>query len=438
MDMQLGIAYLPRFLRPAAKNVLVIGYGSGATSGASLLFPGTRVTCCEIEPAVFGASSYFLPENHDPSANPAFQVVFDDGRSHLQGSRDAYDLILSEPSNPWLAGVGSLFTREFYGACRRKLRERGVLAQWIQLYSISEEEYALVIRTATESFRHACLLRISGSDTVLLASDSELLPSLSEIDDDQNLVNASAPIRADLDKHLGSSDVRSLLLQHLLLDEEGLKRLASRSTSTSLNTDLNLRLEFDAPLRLFNSELNPEADLGPLIPKAAGSDWLIRMIRGWNCGQAQIPAMRALASLLSKSRAPDTAGDILDQILKIDPDDPAALTDRTIAQKDWVDEDVLRVAQRILGRSAEEAQRLARDAVYRSKYPLAVDILTRMLGVYPGSATGWAALGSAQDSLKRWEPAREAWLRAAVLDPLNETIRKNRDRFEVRRAELQK
>jgi spermidine synthase len=438
MDMQLGIAYLPRFLRPAAKNVLVIGYGSGTTSGASLLFPGTRVTCCEIEPAVFGASSFFSPENHDPSENPAFQVVFDDGRSHLQGSRDAYDLILSEPSNPWLAGVGSLFTREFYGACRRKLGERGVLAQWIQLYSFSQEEYALVIRTATQSFRHACLLRVSSSDTVLLASESELLPNLSDIDTDQTMVNNSAAIRTDLEKHLGASDVRSLLLQRLLLDEEGLKRLAASSKSTSLNTDLNLRLEFDAPLRLFNSDLNPEADLGPLIPKAAGSAWLLRMIRGWNCGRAQVPAMRALASLLTKSRAPETAADILDQILKIDPDDPEALADRTIGQKDWVDEDVLKVAERILGRSAEEAQRLAREAVYRSKHQLAVEILTRMLRIYPGSATGWAALGSARDSLKEWEPAREAWLRAAALDPLNEAIRKNRDRFEIRRAELQK
>ena len=64
MDMQLGIAYLPRFLRPAAKDVLVIGYGSGTTSGASLLFPGTAVTCCEIEPAVYGASEFFSSANH--------------------------------------------------------------------------------------------------------------------------------------------------------------------------------------------------------------------------------------------------------------------------------------------------------------------------------------------------------------------------------------
>ena len=438
MDMQLGIAYLPRFLRPAAKNVLVICYGSGTTSGASLLFPGTRVTCCEIEPAVYAASEFFSPQNHDPGKNPGFSIVFDDGRSHLQGSPDRFDLILSEPSNPWLAGVASLFTREFYASCRKKLGEHGMLGQWIQLYSFSQEDYALVIRTVSESFRYACLLRISSSDTVLLASDSPILPTLTQIDEAQKLVDASPEIRADLEKYLDARDVRSLLIQRLLLDEAGLRRLAARSASTSVNTDLNLRLEFDAPLRLFSSDLNPEPDMGPMIPESAGSDWLVRMITEWRCDRGQIPALRALASLLSKNGAPTSAVSVLDQILRIDPDDPAALVDRAIAQKEWKEDEILRVALQALTRSAEETQRLAQEAVFRSRHALAVEILKRVLEVYPGSATGWAALGSARDSLKEWEPAREAWLKAAALDPLNESIRKNRHRFEQRREEQQK
>src|SRR6185295_17020180 len=202
MDMQLGIAYLPRFLRPEAKNVLVIGYGSGTTSGASLLFPGTKVTCCEIEPAVYGASDEFSRVNHQPDKNPNFKILFDDGRSHLQGTRDHYDLILSEPSNPWLAGVASLFTTEFYALCREKLGGRGVLGQWIQLYSFSDAEYALVIRTATSSFKYAALLRISSSDTVLLCSDAPILPDRATIDASQELLEALPAVRADLKQHL--------------------------------------------------------------------------------------------------------------------------------------------------------------------------------------------------------------------------------------------
>ncbi len=435
MDMQLGIAYLPRFLRPAAKNVLVIGYGSGTTSGASLLFPRTRVTCCEIEPAVYAASEFFSPQNHDPASNPAFSVVFDDGRSHLQGSADRFDLILSEPSNPWLAGVASLFTREFYESCRKKLGDRGVLAQWIQLYSFSEEEYALVIRTVTGSFAHACLLRISSSDTILLASDAPILPSRVDIDAAQRLVDATPAIRADLEKYLDSADVRSLLLERLLLDEAGLKRLASRSKSTAQNTDLNLRLEFDAPLRLFSSDLNPESDTGPMILESTGSDWILRMIADWGCGRGQLPALRLLANLLSKNRAEAAAADVLDQILRIDPDDPAALVDRTVARRTWEEAEVLEVGRRVLRRSPGEAQRLGQEAVLRSHYRLAVDLFGLLLELYPGSASGWAAMGSARDSLKEWEPAREAWLKAAALDPLNGTIQKNRLRFEQRLEE---
>ena len=156
-----------------------------------------------------------------------------------------------------------------------------MLAQWIQLYSFSEEEYALVIRTVTGSFRHACLLRISASDTVLLASDAPILPSRAEVDAAQRMVDAAPAIRADLSKYLDAADVRSLLLQRLLLDETGLGRLASRSTSTAVNTDLNLRLEFDAPLRLFSSDLNPEPDTAPMIPESAGAEWLVRMITQW-------------------------------------------------------------------------------------------------------------------------------------------------------------
>ena len=61
---------------------------------------GTRVTCCEIEPAVFGASSEFARVNHTPEKNPNFTIVFDDGRSHLQGTRETYDLIISDMRMP--------------------------------------------------------------------------------------------------------------------------------------------------------------------------------------------------------------------------------------------------------------------------------------------------------------------------------------------------
>jgi len=434
MDMQLGIAYLPRFLRPEAKNVLVIGYGSGTTSGASLLFPGTRVTCCEIEPAVFGASGEFSRVNHAPEKNPNFKIVFDDGRSHLQGTREKYDLILSEPSNPWLAGVASLFTREFYALCREKLGERGILGQWIQLYSFSDAEYALVIRTATTSFRYACLLRISSSDTVLLASDSPILPDRGTIDSSQRLLDALPDVRADLIKHLEAEDVRSALVGRLLLDEAGLRRLAERSPSATVNTDFNLRLEFDAPLRLFNSDLNPEVEMDPFIVGAVQTPWLRAMIEGWGCSKAQTPALRSLASLLVKHQLHAVAADVLDLALAADPGRPGLVADRAIARIDLSEEELLKTVSVLAPRSPDEALRVGQELFRKSKYPLAVEVYKRILASHPDSATTWQHLGSSFELMKDVEKASAAYDKAWQLDPLNASLRKERDEFEKKRA----
>jgi spermidine synthase len=435
MDMQLGIAYLPRFLRPGAKNVLVIGYGSGATSGASLLFPDTRVTCCEIEPAVYAASEYFSRVNHKPDQNPSFSIVFDDGRSHLQGTREKYDLILSEPSNPWLAGVASLFTREFYGACREKLGEQGLLAQWIQLYSFSEADYSLVIRTVTESFRHACLLRISTGDTVLLASQSPILPDRPTIEAAQILLDSMPEARADLKKHLQGQDVRSILLPRLLLDEAGLGRVASRTPSQSINTDLNLRLEFDAPLRLFVSDLNPEVDMDPVIVRAADTAWLSRMIVGWGCSKEQTPALRSLAALLSRNQNAGVAADVLKLGAQIDPEDPGLLADRAIADKGADEEELRKAVVTMIAKSPDEAVRVGVDLWRLSKYKQAVEIFQRIIAVHPGSATAWENLGLNYESLKEWDKAGEAHHKAFLLDPLNASVRKHAEEFHRSRAE---
>src|SRR5262249_44997863 len=168
MLTQLGLAYFPRFLRPAARNLLVIGFGSGTTAGTSLLFPEARVTCCEIEPAVFAASQYFAEINHSPEASPRFSLVVDDGRSYLQASREKFDLIISEPSNPWMAGISNLFTREFYQAAKERLTDDGLLTQWVQLYDFAPSDYALILRTVSSVFPHVALVLINeAADSIL-------------------------------------------------------------------------------------------------------------------------------------------------------------------------------------------------------------------------------------------------------------------------------
>lgn len=258
MQTQLGLAYFSRMFQPDAREVAVIGFGSGVTSGASLQFAGTNVVCCEIEPAVYEAAPLFGEVNHKPHENPNFQLVVADGRSYLQNVPGPFDLIISEPSNPWLAGVSNLFTRDFFLTVRQRLAERGVLVQWVQTYNFSLSEYALILRTMRAVFPHVTLLSLAGgADTLLVASPAPLEIDADAADHLQALVEGSPVVADDLDTQFGTHDVRSLLLRHHALDNEGIERLLKLDGGQTINTDVNMRLEFDAPLRLFQ----PQQDL---------------------------------------------------------------------------------------------------------------------------------------------------------------------------------
>lgn len=303
MMTQLGLAYFPRLFKPDAKEVLVIGFGSGCTSGASLLFPDTRVTCCEIEPAVYGATAEFADYNHRPQeksrawlearnaelpsserlsaeqidAAARFSIVFGDGRTAIQGADRKYDLIISEPSNPWLAGVSNLFTQEFFRAARERLTDDGVLAQWIQTYNFTLSDYLMIVRTLRSEFPHfGVILCANGLDTVLLASNRALVPQKGQLAALQKIVDGSPELLEDLKKWFGKTDVRQLLVENYQLGEEQLTKMLARDPSQELNTDLHLRLEFDAPLHLFR-ELKARDSATVALLAAVDPKWMEQM-----------------------------------------------------------------------------------------------------------------------------------------------------------------
>lgn len=281
MTQQLGIAYFPLFLAPAAKDIMVIGFGTGTTPGAALMVPGTRVTCCEIEPAVYECAAQFAAVNHRPyEMNRAprdpgrFSMIFGDGRTALQGSGRKFDLILSEPSNPWIAGVSNLFTREFFRTARQHLNEGGVLAQWVQTYSFTSADYMMIVRTLRTEFPHYGVVIFSdGSDTVLLASTRPLLPDPVGLAALQRVVDRSPGITADLETWFGGTRLGDLLVSHYLVGEQELNRLVDADGSTAINTDLHLRLEFDAPLHLFR-KVAPEEDAAGALLSGVEPGWV--------------------------------------------------------------------------------------------------------------------------------------------------------------------
>ena len=423
MATQLALAYFPRFLRPRASDVLVIGMGSGTTAGASLLFGETRVTCCEIEPCVVEAARLFAPENHRPFDSPRFEVLVEDGRAHLQSARRRYDLILSEPSNPWMAGVSNLFTLEFYRAARERLNPDGMLVQWLQTYAISPRQYALVVRTILAAFPRCALVRISTGDTIVVASLAPVLPQAAGVMQAQALVDASPAIQADLRAWYGSTDVRVLLLERLLLDERGLQRLIATQGGAELHTDLDLQLEFNAPRELF-AEPNR---IGPETPHAllAAADVALQrdLFQRWGSGPEHVGALRTLRDLFLSAGLVRHAGAAIELGLAYAPDEPDLIAESLLLKPIADLEQFTLEAQHLIELSPTQAYRLGKTLAQRGQAEAARRVLEPLAERFPQSSTAWTALGIVYASLGREAEARDALQKARTLDPIDELAR---------------
>ena len=169
-------AALPLAYRPDATNAAVIGIGTGLTTHTLLGSSALRsVETVEIEPAMAEASMRFAPRNSNAFADPRSHIVFDDAKTFFSTHNRKYDIIISEPSNPWVSGVSSLFTSEFYRLVRRHLNDDGVLVQWFQMYEIDASLIASVLRALGETFPDYAMFASTGSDLLIVAGETRTL-----------------------------------------------------------------------------------------------------------------------------------------------------------------------------------------------------------------------------------------------------------------------
>ncbi len=153
-----------------ARDVLVVGLASGVTAGAVLAEDEVAsLTVVELEPAVVAASRLFDHASGAPLDDPRTALVIDDARAFLQRADRRYDVIVSEPSNPWISGVSNLFTQEYWALASSRLAPGGVMCQWIQLYGMGPEELAGLVRTFRSVFPDAWLFEtVEGADVLLI------------------------------------------------------------------------------------------------------------------------------------------------------------------------------------------------------------------------------------------------------------------------------
>jgi spermidine synthase len=169
-------AAIPLAYRPDATSAAVIGIGTGLTTHTLLGSSALRsVETIEIEPAMAEASRRFAPRNTNAFADPRSHIIFDDAKTFFSTHNRKYDIIVSEPSNPWVSGVASLFTGEFYRLARRHLNPEGILVQWFQMYEIDTSLVASVLRALGENFPDYVIYAATGSDLLIIAGEIRTL-----------------------------------------------------------------------------------------------------------------------------------------------------------------------------------------------------------------------------------------------------------------------
>jgi len=166
---------VPLAIKPAAKTAAVIGIGTGLTMHTLLQdLQLESVETVEIEAAMAEAARGFAPRNDSAFLDPRGRIWIDDAKTFFSTRNRRYDILISEPSNPWVSGVSSLFTREFYQRIRGHLNPGGILVQWFQLYEIDPARLASVMRALVEAFPHYVVFAPSDYDLLIVASSSPI------------------------------------------------------------------------------------------------------------------------------------------------------------------------------------------------------------------------------------------------------------------------
>lgn len=164
---------------PTARTAAVIGLGTGTTSSTLLEMPSLeRVDTIEIEPKIRDAAQLFRPRSSRVFEDPRSRIIIDDARAHFAKTAARYDIIVSEPSNPWVSGVAGLFTREFYEHAAGHLAPGGHFVQWLHLSEASPEMVASILRAFGLMFPDFKVYATNNWDIVLVARKDGRMPSI--------------------------------------------------------------------------------------------------------------------------------------------------------------------------------------------------------------------------------------------------------------------
>jgi spermidine synthase len=253
MPTQVMLGQIPLLVAPKTDSGLIIGYATGVTVGSMLQSPIQSVTCVELEPGTVAGSKFFDHVNNRPLDDPRTTLIIDDARAFLRVTPNRYDMIVSEPSHPWVPGVANLFTQEFFELGRERLNDEGIFVQWVQIYQLSTESLRSVLATYQKVFPHVLVFRVGGlnkgKDLLLVGSNRPLnLDRLPERFMDQRMVAEMARVGLK-----SQADVTSWFV----CDES---RLGPAVAGAKINTDDNMHIEMTVPREAFRPLMQSNAE----------------------------------------------------------------------------------------------------------------------------------------------------------------------------------
>ena len=225
------------------KNGLMIGLASGISVGSLLTHPLEHLETAELIPSMRRAARFFDLYNGRCLDDPRHQLIMNDGRNQLLLTGKKYDVIVSEPPNPWVAGVGSLFTREFFDLIKHHLNPGGVTCQWVQTYQFHEEDLRTILATFRDAYPYLHIWQGAPGDLILVGSSDPLRLDVGRM---------KADLNGNPGKDFASLEVLPIpqILSLFITDRDGISSFVGPWRRRS--TDDNLYLEYAVPKHMFD------------------------------------------------------------------------------------------------------------------------------------------------------------------------------------------
>ena len=235
---QIMLGMVGAMQHPNPKRSLVVGLGTGESAGwLASVSSMEQVDVVELEPAVLEMARLCSPINHDVLNHPKVNIIINDAREHLQTTKNQYDLIASEPSNPYRAGISSLYTREFYLSAAERLRQGGVFSQWLQAYEVDVDTIRIVFATLRSVFPYMEVWQTLEGDMVITCSMEPLTYTIKDL-----RIKLAEPEYAAATRVAWHTTDVSGVMSHLIASDAFIEEVVKRSPR--VNTDDSNHLEF--------------------------------------------------------------------------------------------------------------------------------------------------------------------------------------------------